>query len=55
MYNIDILLIIETKLNDSFPKGQFCITGFHTPFRKDRNDKGAGYYFMFRNTYLAED
>ena len=41
-YNIDILLISETKLNDSFPKGQFCITGFHTPFRKDRNDKGGG-------------
>ena len=41
-HNIDILLISETKLNDTFPEGQFCITGFHTPFRKDRNDKGGG-------------
>ena len=41
-HNIDILLISETKLNDTFPEGQFCITDFHTPFRKDRNDKGGG-------------
>ena len=40
--NIDILLISETKLNDSFPNGQFLMNGFQVPFRKDRTDKGGG-------------
>ena len=41
-HNIDILLISETKLNNSFPEGQFCINGYHNPFRADRTDKGGG-------------
>ena len=40
--NIDILLISETKLDVTFPVGQFLINGFHSPVRKDRNDKGGG-------------
>ena len=28
--NIDILLISETKLNETFPDGQFLIPGFLT-------------------------
>ena len=31
--NIDILLISETKLDDSFPSAQFWLTGFYTPYR----------------------
>ena len=38
--NIDILLISETKLNDTFPNGQFIMNGFHPLLRKDRTDKG---------------
>ena len=30
-------MISESKLDDSFPHGQFLIDGFHTPFRFDRN------------------
>ena len=48
--NVDILLISETKLNDSFPTGQFLMNGFHLPFRKDRTDKGGGLLF-----YIQED
>ena len=33
--SVDILM--ETKLNDSFPEGQFLIEGFHSPFRFDCN------------------
>ena len=33
---IDILMITETKLDDSFPASQFFIQGFCTPFRLDR-------------------
>ena len=40
--NIDIFLISETKLNNTFPSGQFLRNGFQAPFRKDRTDKGGG-------------
>ena len=30
--NVDVLVISETKLDESFPKGQFKIPGFATPF-----------------------
>ena len=40
--NVDILLVSETKLNNSFPTGQFLMNGFHLPFRKDRTDQGGG-------------
>ena len=33
--NIDILIISETKLDPSFPTGQFHIHGFSEPFRFD--------------------
>ena len=35
--NIDILVIEETKIDSTFPEAQFCIPGYKTPFRKDRN------------------
>ena len=37
----DIFLILETKLDDSFPTTQFLIEGFGTPYRHDRNSKGG--------------
>ena len=40
--NIDILMITETKLDDSFPVSQFEIDGFNAPFRQDRNKNGGG-------------
>ena len=39
---IDILLISETKLGNSFPIGQFHIEGFGTHVRLDRNENGGG-------------
>ena len=33
---IDILIITETKLDDSFPEAQFFIEGFLKPYRLDR-------------------
>ena len=35
--NIDMLMISETKLDESFPIGHFFIKGFRTPFRLDIN------------------
>ena len=39
---VDILLISESKLNDTFPTSQFRINGFSPPFRKDRSEHGGG-------------
>ena len=35
--NTDILMITETKIDASFPIGQFLLNGYSTPFRLDRN------------------
>ena len=40
--NVDILLISKTKLNDTFPNGQFLMNSLHPPFRKDRAERGRG-------------
>ena len=49
--NIDILLISETKIDDSFPMNEFSIDGYNTPIRLcppigpirlDRNNNGGG-------------
>ena len=41
-----MLMISETRLDESFPKGQFLIKGFRDPHRLDRNSKG-GKIIMF--------
>ena len=48
--NIDLLLIFETKLDDSFPIAQFQMKGFSVPYRYDRNGKGGGLLL-----YIGED
>ena len=47
--NVDILLISETKLDDTFPESQFSMEGFHLPYRKDRNSKGGGILLYVRD------
>ena len=45
---IDILMISETKLDDTFPTSQFLMQGYSTPFRKDRTSKGGGILLYVR-------
>ena len=45
--SIDILMISETKLDDSFP-------GFHFPFSFDRNKTGGGILFCVRKDIPAK-
>ena len=45
---IDILLISETKIDNSFPEAQFSIDGYSKPYRYDRNAFGGGYLAYFR-------
>ena len=40
--NIGILIISETKLDSSFPNGQFQIHGYSESYRFDRNGNGRG-------------
>ena len=40
--NVDVLVLSETKIDESFPEGQFKIPGFCTPFRLDRDSFGGG-------------
>ena len=46
--NIDILMISETKLDNSFPEGQFLIPGYSSPYRFDRNCRGWGMMLYVR-------
>ena len=52
--NIDIFMISETKVDDSFPDGQVFIDGFGAPFRLDRNRNGGGIMLFFRNDNPAK-
>ena len=44
--NVDILVISENKLDESFLKGQFKIPGLTSPFRRDRNNSGVELWFL---------
>ena len=47
-------MISETKIDDSFPKGQFLIKGFCEPFRIDRSIYGGGILFYVREDIPVE-
>ena len=48
---IDILVISETKLNESYSNNMFNIDGYATPFRYDRNTNTGGGILI----YVKED
>ena len=45
---IDIFMLSETKIDDSFPLNQFVIEGYSIPFRLDRNAHGGGIIIYIR-------
>ena len=47
---VDILLTLETKLDETFPNRQFSIESFTSPYRLDRNGFGSGLL-----AYVRED
>ena len=47
--SVDILLVSETKLDNSFPEGQFYLKGFSRPYRCDRNAHGGGLLLYIRD------
>ena len=46
--NIDILMISDIKIDDTFPHSQFFIEGFSTPYRLDRDSNGGGILLYVR-------
>ena len=51
--DIDIFMITETKLDDSFPVLQFETNGFSAPLRLDRNKNGGGILLYIRSYIVA--
>ena len=45
---IDILLISETKLDDTFPLSQFILEGFTPPYKLDRTEHGGSLMLFIR-------
>ena len=46
---LDILLLSETKIDQSFPPEQFLIEGYAKPLRRDRNKFGGGLLLYIRD------
>ena len=62
--NVDILMVTETKTDESFPTSQFIIPGFTSPYRFDRTKDGGGILVYIREdipskllniSYIASD
>ena len=46
---VDILLLSETKLDDSFPTGQLSLNGYSKPYRLYRSSNGGGILLYVRD------
>ena len=64
MGNVDILMVTETKIDETFPTSQFIIPGFTSPYRFDRTKEGGGILVYIREdipskllniSYIASD
>ena len=45
---IDVMVLVETKLDDTYPTSQFFMGGYSRPFRRDRNIYGGGFLIYVR-------
>ena len=55
MGNIDILVITETKLDETFATANFMIDGFAKPYRRDRNGNGGGILIYVRDDIPSKE
>jgi exonuclease III len=53
--SIDFLLVTESKIDDTFPHGQFQIEGFSRPIRLDRNRNGGGIIVFIRDELTCRE
>lgn len=52
--NVDILIISETKLDESFSDEQLRVPGLAVPFQKDWNSFGGGIMVLIREDILSK-
>ena len=52
--NLDIVLLLETKLNDSFPSAVINFKRYGVPYRFDRNSKDGGLLFFIREDIFSK-
>ena len=52
---VDILVITETKLDNSFPTEQLLMDGYHEPYRKDRDIHGGGVLIYVKENILSKE
>ena len=52
---LDIIMVSETKIDDSFPENQFLIEGYAKPFRRDRNSHGGGLLIYRRDDIPCQE
>ena len=52
--NLDILMVSETKTDDTFPESQFLIEGFSTLYRLDRIARGGRILLYMRQDIPSE-
>ena len=52
--NVDVMVISETKLDDSFPENQFKIPVYFSSFRLDRDQNGGGIVVFVREYITAK-
>ena len=53
--SVDFLLVTESKLDDTFPLGQFQIEGFSRPIRLDRTRNGGGIIIFARDDLICNE
>ena len=53
--NLDILIVTESKLDETFPKKQFYINGYAPPFRVDRAKNGGGIIIYVREDIPSKE
>ena len=51
---LDILIITETKLDDTFPVSQFYIDGSSKPYHLDMNRNGGGVIIYVREDITSK-
>ena len=53
--SVDFLVVTESKLDDTFPHGQFQIDGFSKPIRLDRDRHGGGVIIFVRDGFTCRE
>ena len=51
--NVDVLLVSETELDDSFPTVQFLLHGFSKPYRLDRCSNGDRIFLCVKHDIVS--